>query len=795
MAKSIYLLTFNNYYNRIVKGFDTLEEYLIAAPNYQVFPGVNYKPNDGVITTFTFNTEVDTADYILVCDEYNDIISRWFIIESVRNAKGQYLLDVYRDVIYDYKNIILDAPCFIEKATLPATSKLIFNQEDFAANQIKTSETLLKDFTNCAWLVGYLSPTASIENINVQINKSKETIYIGDLEDWEFYPYSAVDLHAAMPYNNNLQDDLCVYFSVYDSRKTYPRSIFKVYCYLKQGTFEVQATSNSIELNELKPVSFQCPHDNIVDRVNEMAKQVVNALNPTLVSSQILTNVGNITKYNGQKLETEDNKIYTASLINEKSIELTDTFADGGNIDLVVFNIASAVLGTQGRHNPVKYKATATRYSLILAQEAELSATFNLDISKNYTNDIYRVICIPYPDENKEFRVVGAVNDKEEDIGPILINRETALAVAKAIMRAGGGSGSSTLVYDFQLLPYCPIANSKDWEKIEGEDYYIRLDGDTQEYGHYTLVGGNKCVVFEVAETAFSFNINHTIEVKNPKVENQLDMYRLCSPNYAAMFEFNAAKNGGVNYFNVDCNYKPYTPYIHINPNFGGLYGRDFNDPRGLILNGDFSLSSLSDAFINYELQNKNYQNMFDRQIKNMETVNKYSRKGEVAQAITGTISGVASGAMAGGMVGGGWGAAAGAVIGGGAALTGGILDVKYAEALRSEALDYTKDMYGFNLENIKAMPSTLTKVSAFNLNNKIYPVLEYYTCTEEERKAFENKIKYNGMTVGVIDTIGNYLQVEPTYIKGRIIRLENLDNDFHVAKVISEELYKGVFI
>ena len=47
---------------------------------------------------------------------------------------------------------------------------------------------------------------------------------------------------------------------------------------------------------------------------------------------------------------------------------------------------------------------------------------------------------------------------------------------------------------------------------------------------------------------------------------------------FSGEFEFSPAKNGGVEYFNVDYLYRPFSPYIHVTPNFGGLYGKDFND-------------------------------------------------------------------------------------------------------------------------------------------------------------------------------------------------------------------------
>lgn len=90
--------------------------------------------------------------------------------------------------------------------------------------------------------------------------------------------------------------------------------------------------------------------------------------------------------------------------------------------------------------------------------------------------------------------------------------------------------------------------------------------------------------------------INNDIAL-SMKVSNECDKYRLCSPNWSNFFDFSLAKNGGtVMSFNVDCSYKPFSPYIHINPDFKGLYGRDFNDARGLICGGEFSLPQVTSA-------------------------------------------------------------------------------------------------------------------------------------------------------------------------------------------------------
>ena len=151
---NLYLLKFNNYYNRIVKKFDTLAEYLVTPYyNNDVVENVNFNPNDGVDTEQIINSN-GKFDYCILSDGIT-IESRWFIIECKRERNGQYRLTLRRDLVADNYNSIINAPTFIEKATVSNSDPAIFNNENMGFNQIKTSETLLKDETGCAWIVGY----------------------------------------------------------------------------------------------------------------------------------------------------------------------------------------------------------------------------------------------------------------------------------------------------------------------------------------------------------------------------------------------------------------------------------------------------------------------------------------------------------------------------------------------------------------------------------------------------------------------------------------------------------------
>jgi hypothetical protein len=283
------------------------------------------------------------------------------------------------------------------------------------------------------------------------------------------------------------------------------------------------------------------------------------------------------------------------------------------------------------------------------------------------------------------------------------------------------------------------------------------------------------------------------------KVANDCTLYRLVSGNYASAFEFSMAKSYGIDGYKVECTYKPFTPYIHVMPKLKGLYGDNFvsiDDARGLVCGGDYSITQLNNAWATYQMNNKNYQEMFDRQIQNMDTNNAINMQEAKWQAVAGAFTGAAGGAAAGGSTGNPYAAAAGAVVGAAAGIAGGIMDVQNLAKRQNEARDYSIDMYNYNLQNIKAMPSTLAKVSALTYNTRVWPFLEYYTCTETEEQAYRAKIEYDGMTVNAIGQIQEYIKAgEPHYLRGAIIRLPDLKEDSQVAHEIYNEIKKGVYI
>ena len=368
-----------------------------------------------------------------------------------------------------------------------------------------------------------------------------------------------------------------------------------------------------------------------------------------------------------------------------------------------------------------------------------------------------------------------------------------------------------------------------DYNYFEFGGYYSKIDIGNVIYSDIVLLAGEPLVETDVVNTIIwgnesQFTFNKYVEdyyllnssggytkdalheemrsylsagsnIEDKKVKNQTDKIRIASPNYSNFFDINIAANNGIDYFNIDCTYKPYQPYIHVNPNFGGLYGSDYDDVRGLICGGDFSIALTTDAWATYQLNNKNYQAIFDRQIQQLEVQNQIQRDIDVTKAVTGSIVGAGAGALAGFKVGGGAGAIIGGALGGSLSAVGGAADVTNNQRLREIQMQTQKDIFGYQLGNIQALPQGLAKTSALTNNNKIFPYIEYYTCTDVEERALRNQLTYNGMTIKRIGKVKDFITANYlAFIKGKLIRV-NLIDDAHVATEIGNELATGVYI
>ena len=766
----LYFLKYNNYYNHTYKKENLLVDYL----PYRVAEVEDcelWNPGDGIRTSqvLDYDPVKEFPDYMVVA-EGTEIYSRWFVIDGDRLRNGQYRVSLLRDVIADNIEAILTSPMFVERALLQENDNLIFNSENITVNQIKTSETLIKDNTGVPWIVGYLNRSVASKAITGSLDITANKI-VNNLSDWEYYQY--IDNY----YNGYTADDANWFALYWCQDKNGPaalnlRNVYSWDIHPDQLTYNGLIYTTAFD----KPVgytrsggaagpstaevksAFQSNTwiQQIRDRFNIHSADDTKAF--ALLDGKYILQVGS-TFYRVHL--KSDSAVYEETINNTEATELPiiDNICKNTLDGIIIPNMPTYNLYTI-HSSGIKYKVELEE----LSTDKGFSTTIPAD--RPHLNDApYDMFCMPY----------GIYNN--------LGSKEFYMKVATAISTTFN-VGSTSELYDLQLLPFAPklsdtttdIKNAA--EKVIGKIYWA-------------------------TESSFSKTIllDQPIGVENKKIDNICNKYRLVSPNYSGQFEFTAAANNGISGFKVDCTYMPINPYIRVAPLFGGLYGKEFNDARGLICGGDFSLPVVNSAWVSYQQNNKNYQAIFDRQIQNLEFTNDINRKMDRINAITGTVSGATSGAMAGSMAG-PWGAAIGGAVGGIASGAAGVADITINESIRQENMSYTKDRFTLSLGNIQAQPYSLSKTTAFTANNKIFPILEYYTCSEREKLAVASQIAQYSMNVGIIGTLQEFLSNSWSYrdiqarkyIRGVFTQIKGINDDFHLLNTINQELSRGIY-
>ena len=818
------LFNYNNYFNRIVKKESTIADY--GTPIYEL-QKCNFNPNDGVTATHIINYEHEDGDYVLITDdEKTTIISRWFVTETVRTRGNQYKLNLKRDLIVDNFEKVINAPLIVNRAMITnQDSPLLFNPEGFSFNQIKKEEILLKDRTLTPWYILYFnknvtSKSGSFSNseadfdvaLNVDIDsesspyKSGTYLYLDNTNykiNYNGHPkvilpvalganYAIFDIfNETLEHNSNMTDNYHSFNWFYDNpaKITYADDNWVANKFKDAFTLSMKAAMDSALEAEYTGTFINSTKFNDLNKTRSLiVKTTVNNItkfyqvNISITSAARKNYLGSGTLYNYivDKLNAVGGLYFNT--IEAKTLE--------ANCQLYTITVATTEINVTGTiHWSIDFStheaAKDAPYHILAIPR------YNVELNSNYADGGWGFLC--------------SQRNNESLLNSII---ETY------------GTGGSELV-DVQLLPYFPYENKVPSIGSDvGDDFVSVMDlepsnlevGSSKAWSgqtgydapQYSLFGehdsSNNAAIFYVDSASFSFDIEKSIIIKqrtnnaalNKKLSNELDLLRICSPNYNGIFEYSNAKNNGTTKFNIDITLRPYNPYIHVNPDFKGLYGIDFNDKRGLICQGDFSLPLINDAWKTYELQNKNYLNTFNRQIEHMDFTFNQERITGAANAIAGTFGGAIAGGSAGAMLGNPvGGAVGGAVVSG----IGGIADYAMLEARQNEEKSLAIDNFKYQLGNIKALPHTVNKITCLTENNKIWPFVELYEATEEESIILQNKITYTSMAVEAIGFIKNYLLEDKQFLSGKIIRLEDLNLNSHEAFEIFNEIEKGVYI
>lgn len=839
---NLYLLNYNNYTDRIIKReswtLNQIKSYLVenGEPdengNLPIVEDTNFILNDALTTDVVVNWVGEKPNYIarVINPDKSPVADYWFVMGYKYNDYGQMTLHLKRDVIRTYWDDVVGSNAFIERGTpISKDDSTIYNKEDCTFNQVKTGEYPIKDEFGIPWVVGYIPSNTSKGDVTIPLRGYVlETIGNGTgdpntiLQDQPIYEYTSIEGRDP---TKKIQLDASSVVYTMSIKTTFQGKTYRV----KLNTNASRAYLNHTveEISSNTNVSFVLP--TLIESVVTIDKEPVYTLYAEVVddilskmdvwemvpssaisdASIIPTRVSNPTlysTYNRFNKNTIDYKGSTSLILYYESaisaVDYYETYELSSKMSFFYNNFGfedtTSIYSPDGTQN-MTYKYWNDSYITISGRYDYLIASYGTD-NQNLVvhipgpdtrqaclNQPYHMFAIPLTDDNN---MISAIGDTQQAYMSRSIQLQTLLHLTEWF-------GTDNL-YDLQILPYCPCrqyfsfgatAVSKPTLAAIAYNNESVCTPITFQNGSRTAVAG---IMLWCSNATTSFEIRSPIQVDDwpsitkKKISNETEMWRICSPGYSAAMEISPAQNDGITSFNIDMLATPYTPYIQVAPNFGGLYGRDFNDQRGMKSGDDISLPQISNAWTNYKIQNKNWLNQFNRQIENQQFKNDMA----FGRDVVGIFTGGAQGAAAGGFLG----KLGGGLIGAGVSMLGGIADAWMNEAERMEDLRYNFDMFKMQMENIQALPNTINKGSILSPTFKYFPFLETYSCTDSEKLALNMLIKFQGMKINRFGTIAQYLNPDNPYIRGFIVRYKG-SLPAHIVDEINRELKMGVYL
>ena len=257
------------------------------------------------------------------------------------------------------------------------------------------------------------------------------------------------------------------------------------------------------------------------------------------------------------------------------------------------------------------------------------------------------------------------------------------------------------------------------------------------------------------------------------EITKECDTIKIVSPSRASQYLFRPYNNGGIMEFRTKITLRPYNTIIYVRPSTKGLLMYDYDDKDCLIISEDFSLTAVTSEWTNYIYNNRNYNDVFERQIQGREFERTWERKIEEAQkksdewtsrnisaqkasTYTGNLPIISS--VAG---------AIGTAFQDQTYLQMAQIDRQYNEALYQEGIQISRDLFNLQLENIQSQPLVPSKITT--LDAKLLPgvYLEYYSSNPSELQAINDFYKFNGNR---IDAYGTFSQYLGWFVRGKII-------------------------
>ena len=566
------LLHYNNYFNRIIKKKDSIENYKAADVDYKEVSNINFNPGDGVNTSLVLGLGQNGSlfgkyefDYLVayeVVDNVNVINSRWFILEQDRKRGGQYELTLKRDVIVDNYIDVVNSPMFIEKGFIDdVNDPLLYNSESMNLNQIKQLEMPLKDETKSGWVVGYIPSDAfpKVEPAYDRVEKKvtipmSADITVDNLNSWNYWNYCSsnpnykfmadtagkrkvtVKIRSERKYADSGRSVRCDMVTA--DYTFYPNSTDAgTYSQVNSGYI----TTSSGTLNypqwykDYGPVTFVQGTINaklcgtIFDPVRNNSA-FNNALNTILGTGISIGDTSALRRLQDKIiLDSSTNTYYRISIIttSEGSPMTVTSSTTGGQTALDALknamNYPSGAGGSlQGKYTTFIASNSSTSYAIQLTNVG-VSLYVDLNSDRAHLNDApYDMFCIPFSDTLK----------LKSGSTTFTCSKNVALSMATEIAK---DLGSGT-VYDVQLLPYCP--NRTLIVKSDSPSTVLDLSGVKYDLIKESVTNNPKSAVIWCTESTFQVPISTESNIIEFKPTNDVPSKVLTENYYAMMNDY-----------------------------------------------------------------------------------------------------------------------------------------------------------------------------------------------------------------------------------------------------------------
>lgn len=788
------------YTNRQIVRDADLEGFLFAEKGY-----LNIDSPDSINGHIIYELEAgeNIPSYVVEDDG-----KRWYVSGITQLRTGKYQISLIRDIISEGELAWRNEQAYISAGTATDYNKYKKWGLPFTNTKIKERPLLINGepsffvfYTNTQTIddSGAIAETDLKLSSTLVPSGTQVNVNLDSLTDYEYYKYinptgSSANSRVYIP-----DENVKFAFATANKIPNYTSGSVEAGFQGKWGIFSINKSTNTLSPIEVTPGITAVPpsfitflfsmangaaeidwtvlteifskEDDFVDvaqnAINSIKNEYAQANNSVYVSAGEAEGIEN--DINKVFLDKSSNKIYKLkkevisydsdieSITFAPNGQIAQTFISGLNNVLDRYSFGGGFFMTTGiPAGNMTFSDTKTGDSICRYYFEEVESVNNFEF--NFKSNVLKL----------PKSAVRCVNIKRTT--GVVENDALGQALMQMSANATNLNNDTGQIIDIQFLPFSLADSASTDFLINGQS----LTAEFLNLDDYSFLSQNQSLT----------NIN-----------KETDTIKITSPSRATQFVFSPYNNDGNMNFDVKITIRPFSTVIYIRPQTTGLLMQNFDDKNCLIIDEDFSLSLLSSEWSNYVRQNRNYKNTFEREIQGREYERSWERKieeaqarsdewtarnmsAQKAQAYTGNLPILSS------IVG-----AIGTAFADKNYMNAAQLDREYNEALYQQSLSLSRDLFSYQLDNLKSQPTMPSKITTIDIKFQEYCIIEYYSTNPTELNAISNYYNYNGNRIDAFGTFNSYWG---SFVRGKII----ISNNYTQPELneLNRRLQTGIF-